>query len=115
LQKSDGDFVLTRINEPSGPVGTVGGAAGTVEREQLRSAAGAYRVSGQGDLNLDSLVGKEVRIVGTIEADMDLPRANADREPVEVKTADLAHIDASSVSTLADACRSGESPAGARQ
>src|SRR5215203_1693731 len=53
LQKGDGsNFILTRINEPSQAVGTAGandrsagaGSPGTVEREQLRSAAGAYRI-----------------------------------------------------------------------
>jgi hypothetical protein len=123
LQKGDGsDFILTRINEPTQSVGTAGAndaaragsaAAGTVEREQLRSAAGAYRIDPADDLNLAELVGKEVRVVGTITDNMNLPRANADREPVQPKEGDLAEIEATSVSQTAAQCRGAESPAGA--
>jgi hypothetical protein len=124
LQKGNGsDFILTRINEPSQSVGTTGAndpsaragsaAAGTVEREQLRSAAGAYRIDPAGGINLSDLVGKEVRVVGTIAENMDLPRANADRQPVQPKEGDLAEIKATSVSQTAAQCQGAESPAGA--
>ena len=36
-------------------------------------------------VNLDDLVGREVLVAGTIKENMDLPRANADRDPVQVK------------------------------
>jgi hypothetical protein len=125
LQRGDGaDFILTRINEPSHSVGTAGEelggrpantdtGAGTVERELLRSAAGAYRVEGADGLNLGELVGREVRVVGTITANMNLPRANTDRDPVQVKEGDLARIEATSVAQTAAECHSAESPAGA--
>jgi hypothetical protein len=123
LQKGDGsDFILTRINEPTQSVGTAGAtdtaagrpggaAVGTVEREQLRSAAGAYRVDAPSGVNLTELVGKEVRVVGTIRENMDLPRANADRDPVQIKEGDLARIEAASVSQTAAECRGAETPA----
>lgn len=125
LQKgSSGDFILTRINEPSESVGTAGtkdasaarsgdggGDAGTVERQQLRSAAGAYRVEAANSVNLADLVGREVRVVGTIKENMDLPRANADRDPVQIKEGDLARIEAASVSQTAAECRGAETPA----
>jgi hypothetical protein len=127
LQKGDGsNFILTRINEPTQSVGTSGASGssanrteggtasgtGSVEREQLRSAAGAYRIEATGDVELDELVGKEVRVVGTVRENMDLPRANADRDRVEVKEGDLARIEASSVSSVADVCRGAESSSG---
>jgi hypothetical protein len=124
LQKGDrSDFILTRINEPTESVGTTGAndlsartgsaAEGTVERERLRSAAGAYRIDPADGLNLTELVGTEVRVVGTITENMDLPRANADRDPVQPKEGDLAEIEATSVSQTAAQCRGAESPAGA--
>jgi hypothetical protein len=126
LQKGNGsDFILTRINEPSQSVGTAGandasaarsgssnaGAVDTVERERLRSAAGAYRVDAPDGVNLADLVGREVRVVGTVKENMDLPRANADRDPVQVKEGDLTRIAAASVSQTAAACRGAETPA----
>jgi hypothetical protein len=120
LQKGTGsDFILTRINEPSKTAGTTGvgestaaradnSGGGTVEREQLRSAAGAYRVDAAKGVSLSELVGREVRVVGTITENMDLPRANADRNPVRVKQGDLARIEATSVSQTAAECRGAE-------
>lgn len=127
LQRGDGsDFILTRVNQPMDSVGTSGGdarrpqagaagaAAGQVEREQLREAAGAYRVNPSGEVKLEGLVGKEVRVVGTIRDDMDLPRANASQDRVDIKEGDLTRITAESVSTLAEVCQGAESPAGTR-
>jgi hypothetical protein len=121
LQKGNGaDFILTRINEPAQSVGTTGaspatgpagGAASVVEREQLRSAAGSYRVDAESGVNLNDLVGKEVRVVGTIKENMDLPRANADSKPAEIKDGDLTRIAATSVSQTAAVCSGAESPA----
>jgi len=128
LQKGNGsDFILTRINEPSQSVGTTGasgssaahpgnnaaaGAGGTVEREQLRSAAGAYRVDAANGVNLSDLVGKEVQVIGTLKENMDLPRANANGDPVQVKQDDLARIEVTSVSQTAAECRGAEAPSG---
>jgi hypothetical protein len=125
LQQGNGsDFILTRINEPSESVGTAGtkdaaaarsgssgAGVGTVERERLRSAAGAYRVEAADGVNLADLVGREVRVVGTIKQNMDLPRANAQRDPVQVKEGDLARIEPASVSQTAAQCRGAETPA----
>jgi hypothetical protein len=124
LQKGDGSaFILTRVNQPTQSVGTSGavgaargagsGAKDVVESEQMRSAAGAYRVDAMGDMKLDDLVGKQVQVVGTVAQDMDLPRANAGgNERPEIREGDLTRIDATSVTTLADMCRGAESPAG---
>jgi hypothetical protein len=75
LQKGDsGEFILTRINEPTQSVGTTGSAnSRTAEREQMRSAAGAFRVEPSGDVKVDQLVGKQVRVTGTVAEDATLP------------------------------------------
>jgi hypothetical protein len=127
LQKGNGsDFILTRINEPSLAVGTTGAnepstaqpggsaatGAGAVEREHLRTAAGAYRIDAADGLNLGNMVGREVRVVGTITENMALPRANDDHAPVQVKQGDLARIEATSVSPTAAECRGAEAPTG---
>jgi hypothetical protein len=123
LQKGDGSaFLLTRVNEPTQSVGTTGAAgagspaagsnSAVVEREQMRSAAGTYRVDPKGDVKLDDLVGKEVQVVGTVTENMDLPRANAGgNDRPNISQGDLTRIDATSVSTVAEVCRGAESSA----
>jgi hypothetical protein len=64
-------------------------------------------------VNLGNLVGKQVRVVGTIKENMDLPRANVDRDRVQVKQDDLARIEATSVSETAAECHGAEAPTGA--
>src|SRR4051812_2071736 len=120
LQKGDGrSFILTRVNEPShSSVGT-SGSPGTVEREQVRQAANAYRIDPAGDVKMDDLVGKQVRVIGTMADAADLSKttgsystnpsdntarsdANAGRQ--EIKGGDLAKLKATSVSMVAEAC-----------
>jgi len=101
LQKGAGnDYVLTTINEPSASVGTSGsgssytagasggsntaGAGGSsntagasannsvVAREQMRSASHSYRLSGDSK-HLDSLLGRQVRVIGSISEQSSLP------------------------------------------
>jgi len=125
LQKGGSNFILTRVNEPTQSVGTSGTNTGVAEREQMRSAAGAYRIDPTGDVKLDELVGKEIRVVGTVAENADLPKPSNDhaagtsgdnsdrRNRDEVKAGDLTKIDATSVTTVADACRGAESGKGA--
>jgi hypothetical protein len=89
LQKGSGmnNFILTQVNEPSGstPV-TKGGddAQARVEREQLRAARHVYRLSGDND-DFENLVGKQVRVTGTVEENSELqPNAGmkSDRDAV---------------------------------
>jgi hypothetical protein len=92
------------------------------EREQMRAASGAYRINPTGDVKLDDLVGKEIRVVGTVAENADLPRPSGDRSANsdnpdrrsrdEVKAGDLTKIDASAVTTMADACQGAESKKG---
>jgi hypothetical protein len=127
LQQSAGDdFILTTINEPIRAVGTSGNSlaaglaaeaasnpAGVVEREQLRSAAGAYRVDPADGMDLKKLVGKEVQIVGIIEDNSDLPRANENHHRVSITEDELTRVGATAVSTVAQVCRS-DQPAASR-
>jgi hypothetical protein len=112
LQKGGGmtdTFVLTQINEPTQSVGTIGTAEpGTVERQQMREARHAYRLDGDDD-QLDQLIGKRVRVEGTIEENSDLPprhsadRSDADKRP-DIDAGDLAEVNVRSISKVADAC-----------
>jgi hypothetical protein len=117
LQKGNGNtFILTRVNEPAQSVGTGGSSQGrVVEREQLRAAAGSYRVDPPADSHADGLVGKEVKIVGTVRENADLPRPNADRRAgaVDISESDLTRIAATSITITRDVCQGGETPAAA--
>jgi hypothetical protein len=133
LQQGSGrTYILTRLNEPSQKsVGTSGSPA-AVEREQLRSAANAYRIDPQGDVKLDDMIGKQIRVSGMLADRADLPkpeaggttvgsrddrattgsaandrtrtrdRANSNR--ADISQGDLAKIDATSVTVIGDAC-----------
>src|SRR5689334_10926254 len=78
LQQGSGHtYILTRLNEPSQKsVGTSGSPA-AVEREQLREAANAYRIDPQGDVKLDEMVGKQIRVSGMMVDRADLPKHEA--------------------------------------
>jgi hypothetical protein len=138
LQQGDGmnNFILTGVNRPSQSVGTSGtesapratggtsaaapGAAGgdVVEREQMRAAHHAYRLSGEDD-NFKELVGKQVRVVGTMAEGSELWRetdgqkkgendhGNLDRtnrDRIEVEQGQLARVEVNTVEKVADAC-----------
>jgi hypothetical protein len=128
LQQGSGHtYVLTRLNEPSQKsVGTSGSPA-AVEREQLREAANAYRIDPQGDVKLDDMIGKQIRVSGMLADRADLPKpesigsaapnrderatsgaaasdANRNRDRADLRQGDLAKIDATSVTVVADAC-----------
>jgi len=128
LQQGSGrGYILTRVNEPTQKeVGTSGSPA-AVEREQLRAAANAYRIDPQGDVKLDDMIGKQIRVSGMLTDRADLPKpeangapaasrdergtsgatandANRNSDRADIKQGDLAKIDATSVSVVADAC-----------
>jgi hypothetical protein len=118
LQKGDGNtLILTRVNEPTRSVGTGGSSSGAVvEREQLRAAAGSYRVDAPADARADSMVGKEVRVVGTVTENPDLPRPTGDNERrgngADLSKSDLTRIEASSITATNDVCQGSESAPG---
>lgn len=128
LQQGSGRaYILTRLNEPAQKsVGTSGSPA-AVEREQLRAAENAYRIDPQGDVKLDDMVGKQIRVSGVLADRADLPKpeasgatagsrddrattgsaandTNRNGDRADIKQGDLAKIDATSVTVVADAC-----------
>lgn len=128
LQQGSGHtYILTRLNEPSQKSVGTNGAPGAVEREQLREAANAYRIDPQGDVKLDDMIGKQIRVSGMLADRADLPKAeasnaragnrdergtsgaaatdtNRNTDRADIKQGDLAKIDATSVTVVGDAC-----------
>jgi hypothetical protein len=112
LQKGDGmnTFVLTQVNTPTRSVGTSGAndaQPGAVAQEQMREAKHSYRLDGDKD-ELGKLVGKQVRVDGTVAANSDLnKRANdsrADNKAPDLGSGDLAKVDVKTIAAIADAC-----------
>jgi len=116
LQKSGGltsSYVLTQVNEPTRSVGTSGSSQpDVVKQEQMREAKHSYRLDGDDD-QLSNLVGKQVRVEGTVAENSDLnKRAAEDRKdtdkPADIDTGDLAKVKVNSISAMSDSC--GSSP-----
>jgi hypothetical protein len=121
LQKGDGlnNYILTGVNRPAEAVGTTGDVASkgaaAVEREQVRSAHHAFRVAGKDD-EMRDMVGKQVRVVGTVEDGSDLWRetrkgenehGNLDpnrKDRIDVSESDLAKVDVNSIEQVANVC-----------
>jgi len=110
LQKGDGrnDYILTEVSTPRTKVGTsgstppeTGSSADVVGKEQMRAAAHAYNLNGNRDA-LEPLVGKQVRITGTLVARADLK--DKDRDRAKIDDDDLAKVDVTSVEALAGSC-----------
>jgi len=113
LQRGPGSsYLLTRVNEPQEKgVGTTG-SPGAVEREQLRMASGTYRIKPNDDVHLDDVVGKEVRVVGTIEQSADLPRPAAQdnsKDRADIDAGDVTSVRAVSLSIVNETCHGAES------
>src|SRR5690606_8882070 len=69
-------YLLTTLGEPSGSVATSGSvtqSGSSVEREQLRMAASTFRIDPKGNLELDEMLGKQVRVTGVMADEADLP------------------------------------------
>jgi hypothetical protein len=105
------------INTTRGAVGTSGSNGRTTERganadvvgqEQMRAAAHAYRLDGDRD-SLEPLVGKQVRVSGTLAKRSDLNAHDdagtmKDRDRTKIDEGDLARIDVAKVDSVADSC-----------
>jgi len=123
LQQGSGHtYILTRLNEPSQKSVGTNGSPAAVEREQLREAANAYRIDPQGDVKLDDMVGKQIRVSGMLADRADLPKPEASNAPTtgtsgavsndgsrnsnraDVRQGDLAKIDATSVTVVNATC-----------
>jgi hypothetical protein len=109
-------YIVTAVNEPSQKgIGTTGSGA-AVQREQLRTAANAYRVDPKDDLDMDAMVGKQVRVTGIMAKRADLPdvpgtatnptdnAAKSPRTMDKIDTGDLAKIDEASITVLSGSC-----------
>jgi hypothetical protein len=113
LQKEGGlmtTYIVTGTNEPSQRgIGTTGNGT-AVEREQLRAAENAYRVSPKDKVDMGSMVGKQVRVSGVIAKRADLPTPDATtgkdqaREMEKIDKGDLAKIDDATISVVSDNC-----------
>jgi len=115
LQKGGGggDYILTEVNTTRTSVGTSGSAASgsasdPVGREQMRSASHAYRLNGDRD-NLETLVGKQVRVNGTLAERSDLNDHAAagttkDKDRTKIDEDNLAKVDVGSIDSIADTC-----------
>jgi hypothetical protein len=119
LQKGSlgSDYILTEVNHSRTGVGTSGSttpAAGdAVGQEQMREATRAYRLAGESD-TLEPLVGKQVRVNGTVERRSKLNEHNADgtlkeRDRTKIDDDDLASLHVASIDRVADSCGGGAS------
>lgn len=109
LQKDPGvmtTFILTQASEPTRSVGTSGTTAdeALVEQERLRAAKHAYRLDGDKD-QLDALVGKQVKVSGTVAEKSDLSGKTADADHrLDLDAGDLAKVDVVTIAALGNSC-----------
>jgi hypothetical protein len=100
------------VNHSRTSVGTSGStppAAGdAVGQEQMREASRAYRLAGDRD-TLEPLVGKQVRVSGTVEKRSKLNDHNddgtlKDRDRTKIDDDDLSSVQVASIDQVADQC-----------
>ena len=113
LQRGSGmnNYILTQVNSPSEtPVATAGKDAGgaAVQREQMREAKHSYALdSGDKDVMRD-MVGKQVRVNGTIDEPSDLHKQATDhkdrRNGLDIDAGDLAKIKVQGIVQVAEEC-----------
>ena len=108
LQQGDGrnDFILTEDNTARDITGT-SGSAPSAEQQRLRAAAKSYRLT-DADQDLHEYVGKQVRVIGTLDQPSDIPTTHgtAGSEPEKIRERDLAKVDVGRVETVAESCGS---------
>jgi hypothetical protein len=114
LQRASGlnNYVLTQVNSPSEtPVATAGkdASSGAVQREQMREAKHSYALDNGDNDVLRDMVGKQVRVNGTIEETSELhkeaarTRTDGDRR-LDIDAGDLAKIDVQGIVQVAEEC-----------
>ena len=112
LQKEGGlmtSYIVTGVNQSSqNGIGTTGNG-NAVEREDLREAENSFRVSPKDNVDMDSMVGKQVRVTGLIAKRADLPEAatagkDDANEMEKIDKDDLAKIDDATITVLSDTC-----------
>jgi len=114
LQKEGGlmtSYIVTGMNQSSqNGIGTTGNG-NAVEREDLREAENSFRVSPKDNVDMDSMVGKQVRVSGVIAKRADLPEPSTAtsgkdqaNEMEKIDKGDLAKIDDATITVLSDTC-----------
>jgi hypothetical protein len=122
LQKSGRSYVITQIGTPSPAAAPPDKKddSGRVEREQVTAPRHAYRLNAANRADLEKLIGKQVKVSGTVMEPSDLTgredrRANdlrvgtsgaQDREHdrPEINTSDLASVEVASIQQVATGC-----------
>jgi hypothetical protein len=126
LQKADGSYVLTQISTPNANAAPTSkkGDGSVVEREQMHAAQHAYRLSADKADDLEKLVGKQVKVSGTVMErseltgrddrkgnDLSVGTSGAqdrnherDRDRAKIDASDLARVDVTSIQQTAEGC-----------
>jgi len=113
LQRGSGlnNFILTQVNEPSeSPVATAGkdASGAAVQREQMREAKHAYQLDGDEKDALRDMVGKQVRVTGTIKETSELHKEAAETKTagdrLDIDAGDLAKVEVQGIVRVAEAC-----------
>ena len=112
LQKEGGlttTYILTQVNESAKSVGTTGSnSTANVDQERMRAAKHAYRLDGDSG-QMKDLVGKQVKVEGTIAENSDLNKktTTADQDKrTDIDAGDLAKVDVKTIAATGDACGS---------
>lgn len=113
LQRGSGmnNFILTQVNEPSeSPVATAGkdASGAAVQREQMREAKHAYQLDGDDKDAIRDMVGKQVRVTGTIKEASELHKEAAETKTasdrLDIDAGDLAKVNVQGIVQVAEAC-----------
>ena len=113
LQRGSGmnNFILTQVNEPSeSPVATTGkdASGAAVQREQMREAKHAYQLDGDDNDALRDMVGKQVRVTGSIKETSELHKEAAEAKTagdrLDIDAGDLAKVKVQGIVQVAEAC-----------
>ena len=113
LQRGSGmsTYILTQVNSPSDtPVATTGkdASGAPVQREQMREATHSYALDGSDKDAMRDLVGKQVRVNGTIDEASELHKEAAEnkdrRGGLDIDAGDLAKIKVQGIVQVADEC-----------
>ena len=114
LQRGSGlnNYILTQVNSPSEtPVATTGkdASGAAVQREQMREAKHSYALDGDEKDVMRDMVGKQVRVVGTIKETSELhkeaAKTSSDGERrLDIDAGDLTKIAVQGIVQLAEEC-----------
>ena len=114
LQRGSGlnSYILTQVNSPSEtPVATTGkdASGAAVQREQMREAKHSYALDGDEKDVMRDMVGKQVRVNGTIKETSELhkeaAKTSSDGERrLDIDAGDLTKIAVQGIVQLAEEC-----------